>query len=248
MRGKQDDKERQLQDEYHAQENIFLIELQQQYIDAVGIEACACTMTTTEQSVEPAADVAIEGCKQGDTTIAEVDVEGLEDGVHIRGYRHEDKLLELVFFRQLAEGHRRREGIHGEEVEQRLFLLILTTRSSASQIEDVEQYDDQGTEGQDGTLADDPLLKEYEHRADEDKEDQTLLHDSQRIHQTGDAQHDDLPQGNLRVSPQSHDKQCLIDDGRIVQDALSFAIDGWSSGLLCRTSSRSGTRDRHRAA
>ena len=94
--GKEDDEERKLQDEDHAQEEILLIEVYEQDIYGIGIEACSGTIAVSEQAVEESADTTINGSKESNTPIAEINEERLEDGIHIRGDWYKDKLLQLV--------------------------------------------------------------------------------------------------------------------------------------------------------
>ena len=88
--------QRKLHDKDHAQEDIFLIELQQQDIYGIGIEAGTDTVAVSEQTVEESTDTTINGGKEGNTPVAEINVERLEDGVDIRGYWDKNKLLQFA--------------------------------------------------------------------------------------------------------------------------------------------------------
>ena len=100
--GQENDEQSKLQNEDHTQEYIFLIELQQQYIYDISIEAGADTIAVSEQTIEESTDTTIYDCEECDTTIAEIDEEWLENGIYIRGYRYKDKLLQLVFYHDIG--------------------------------------------------------------------------------------------------------------------------------------------------
>ena len=59
----QDDEECELQDKHHAQEYILLIELQQQYIDGIGVEASAYPTAVPEQAIDVSAHTTIDSCE-----------------------------------------------------------------------------------------------------------------------------------------------------------------------------------------
>ena len=126
-------------------------------------------------------------------------------------------------FLHILESHGGREHVDGKEVEERQVLVgvgILTIRPRGGEEEEHQYEHCRGDE--DRPHLDDSLLVEHEEHAGEEEEKHTLLHDGEGTHQTGDDDGDELPQRHLRVAPESHHEQHLVEHVGVVEETVVF--------------------------
>jgi hypothetical protein len=82
-----------LKDENHAQKDILLIELHEQYVQKIGVKACSHAVPVAEHPVEISTGHTIDSGEKRYTSIAEVNVEWLKYSVNIGWYWHEHEIL-----------------------------------------------------------------------------------------------------------------------------------------------------------
>ena len=98
-----------------AEEDLFLMELEKEGNDHVGVEAAACAVAMTIETVESATHHAIDHGKEGYASLSEILEERLEDGVGIGRQRHPHEVHHLSVEHEWLEAETIEEEIDGLE-------------------------------------------------------------------------------------------------------------------------------------
>ena len=98
-----------------AEEDLILMELEKEGNDHVGVEAAACAVAMTIETVESATHHAIDHGKEGYASLSEILEERLEDGVGIGRQRHPHEVHHLSVEHEWPEAETVEEEIDGLE-------------------------------------------------------------------------------------------------------------------------------------
>lgn len=256
------DEEGELDDVDEAEEDLFLMELEKEGNDHVGVEAAACAVAMTIETVESATHHAIDHGKEGYASLSEILEERLEDGVGIGRQRHPHEVHHLSVEHEWPEaetveeeidglegvcaklggdiheqatiGNRPSKEVNGEEVAEGHYVAVGKVAAIFATEGEDEEHNEQNQRWQDdGAHTDDAFLEEDKQCEEEDKEDRAFLHESHCARDIEQKKNGEFPSANPRILPKTDNEQCFVDDKRVVEYAeIGVAIGGNHSDVV----------------